>query len=105
MTLPLFDCEPVAASAPFQGHSATSREAAERIVPDLGRLRAEVLAYLHTRGALGATDDEMQVALAMNPSTQRPRRIELVARGLVQSHPSLKRPTRTGRSAVVWVVA
>lgn len=43
----------------------------------------------------------MQTSIPMNPSTQRPRRIELQAMGLV-SDTGRTRETRAGRNAVVW---
>ncbi|NBW23185.1 MAG: hypothetical protein EBR82_86100, partial [Caulobacteraceae bacterium] len=51
----------------------------------------------------GLTDEEMQTRLGMNPSTQRPRRIELVRRGLVVECGT--RRTASGRMAVVWRIA
>jgi predicted ArsR family transcriptional regulator len=70
-------------------------------VPTTGTDRLKVLAEIVSRGERGATDDEMQVALGMNPSTQRPRRVELVERGwLFESEE--KRATRSGRPAAVW---
>jgi hypothetical protein len=90
-------------TAPYQSHSETSREAAEQIGYDLNKLQARVLAYLRSC-PLGATDEEMQVGLAMNPSTQRPRRIELMDRRLIVDS-GRKRKTRSGRWAVVWTVA
>jgi hypothetical protein len=96
---PDFDGGP---EAPYQEHSDTSREAAELIEPDAESLRGEVLAYIRRCGATGATDDEVQVALSMNPSTQRPRRVELWKAELIE-RASAKRPTRSGRKASVWV--
>jgi hypothetical protein len=93
--LGLFDCK-----APAQRHSRTSVEAAQSIEPRSGTLRALVLDYI--RGARdGATDEEIQTALGMNPSTERPRRIELVsARLIYDSHTT--RLTHSKRNAVVW---
>lgn len=88
--------------APYQRHSETSREAAEAIEPDLAGLRGRVLAFIRQCGDKGATDDEQQVALAMNPSTQRPRRIELWRKDLVRRTQET-RPTRSGRKASVWI--
>jgi DNA-binding IclR family transcriptional regulator len=51
----------------------------------------------------GLTDEEMQTRLGMNPSTQRPRRIELARRGLVVEGGT--RRTASGRMATVWRVA
>lgn len=68
---------------PHQHHSDTSRVAAEAFKPKAGTARAVVLAYLRAQGEDGATDKEMQEALGMPGSTQRPRRIELVSAGIV----------------------
>ena len=63
-----------------------------------------MLRFLLDRADYGATDEEMQTATGMNPSTQRPRRCELVEMGKVM--PSyLTRRTKSGRKAVVWVIA
>jgi hypothetical protein len=52
----------------------------------------------------GGTDEELQDALGMNPNTQRPRRIELVERGLVRDS-GRTRKTKSGRRATVWEIA
>lgn len=88
--------------APFQSHSETSQRAAQAIDGSLNALQLEVLRYLRACGAEGATDDELQRDLAMNPSTQRPRRIELLAKGLI-CDAGMKRKTRSGRLATVWI--
>jgi hypothetical protein len=88
--------------APAQRHSATSVEAAEAIEPKAATLRGQVLSYLKGCGASGATDEEIQAALELNPSTQRPRRIELCNLGLVRDS-GRTRLTKAGRKAVVWV--
>lgn len=87
---------------PSQRHSLTSNSAAIRIMPAAASLRGRVLAHLRDCGEKGATDEEMQAALAMNPSTQRPRRIELIESKLIRDSGSCRR-TRSGRLAVVWV--
>lgn len=87
---------------PAQMHSGPSLEASDAIRPKAGRLRERVLAHLRAHG--GATDDEIQAALDMPPSTQRPRRVELVRAGLVRDSGE-KRKTRSGRRAAVWVAA
>jgi DNA-binding IclR family transcriptional regulator len=51
----------------------------------------------------GLTDEEMQKRLGMNPSTQRPRRIELARRGMVVEAGTRK--TASGRNASVWRAA
>lgn len=90
-----------ATTAPFQAHSETSREAAESIVPKMRKDQARVLDYLRQHPE-GATDEEMQDELEMNPSTQRPRRIELVQRGSARDSGE-KRNTHSGRRAVIWM--
>ena len=82
--------------------SRTSARAADSIRGAANALRQRVLDYLRERPMSGGTDEEMQVVLDMNPSTQRPRRGELVALGLVVDS-GRTRPTRSGRQATVWV--
>lgn len=95
----LFD-EP---TPPYQKHSATSKAAAGAIMPNQGTLRWQVLEYIRECGARGATDEEIQDGMRMNPSTQRPRRVELHGQGLI-AQAEKTRPTRSGRQAAVWVV-
>ncbi len=71
----------------------------QKIVLDFLKMRDRV-----TITSPGATDEEMQLGIPMNPSTQRPRRIELVEAGLVEDSGE-RRKTRGGRSAIVWRVA
>lgn len=85
----------------YQKHSPTSIAAAREIEASAATLRGKVYRYLQARGKVGATDQEMQEALGMDPSTQRPRRVELVERSLVEDSGD-KRKTRSGRAAVVW---
>lgn len=80
--------------------SETSREAAAKIEPSRHTLRRRVYDFIKQRG--GATDEEIQDALGMNPSTQRPRRIELVESALIRDS-GTTRKTKANRRAVVWV--
>lgn len=84
-------------------YPATSLWAARDIAPATGTLRAKVLAYIAGCGDAGATDEEIQAALKMNPSTQRPRRIELARDGRIKALET-KRKTTSVRWAQVWVV-
>lgn len=86
--------------APFQRHSNTSRAAALEIEPSASTLRGQLLAALRAAGERGMTDEEMQYELGMNPSTQRPRRIELCRGGFIEA--SGKRLTISRRKALVW---
>lgn len=91
----------------FQAHQQTSVDAYRRIRVDAESLRGRVLALLlraRANGIGGLTDEEIQMALEMNPSTERPRRIELQSAGLVVDS-GIRRPTRSGRLAVVWSAA
>ena len=94
--IPMFD------TIPFVRTSQTSKAAATAIVPKLNVLQAKVLSYLASLGAIGATDEAMQEALQMNPSTQRPRRIELLRKGLIRDS-GFTRRTNAGRYATVWM--
>lgn len=91
----------ISSHPPAQRHSITSLEAAKLIKRQTNNLRAVVLKRILQCGQQGATDEELQMALNMNASTQRPRRIELVQAGLVIKS-TFKRPTASGRLAAVW---
>jgi hypothetical protein len=89
--------------APSVNGSITSAKAADSLGPaTLNALQRQVLALLQATPD-GLTDEEMQRRLDMNPSTQRPRRIELARRGLVVEDGT--RRTASGRMATVWRVA
>ena len=87
---------------PCQRDSQTSFEAAESMAGGAGSIRRWVFRAILEAGPGGLTDDEIQTRLEINPSTERPRRIELVALGLVEDS-GRTRPTRSGRRAVIWV--
>ena len=89
--------------APSVNGSITSAKAADSLSPTtLNALQRQVLALLQATPG-GLTDEEQQTRLGMNPSTQRPRRIELARRGLVVEAGT--RRTASGRMATVWRVA
>jgi hypothetical protein len=81
----------------------TQRLAALQAYPATGTQRRRVLDFIGYAGPNGATDEEMQFALAMNPSTQRPRRVELVEGGWVEESEMVRR-TVSKRDAVVWAL-
>ncbi len=86
--------------APSVNGSITSAKAADSLGPaTLNAMQRRVLELL-TATPDGLTDEEQQRLLGMNPSTQRPRRIELARRGLVVEAGT--RRTASGRMAVVW---
>ena len=104
------DCEPGAvtdrqmtfAEQPPSVYGDTSEAAAEAMKPTAARLRTRVYERLVLAGWDGMTDEELQVALRMVDNTERPRRRELVERDLVVDS-GRKRPTISGRRAIVWV--
>ena len=80
----------------------TSLEAAEAAKATVKRKRAQVRAHIEACGVNGATDDEIEVALGFPHQTASARRRELVLLGLVKAS-GVKRKTRNGRWAKVWV--
>ena len=87
---------------PYQGHSTASERAAQEIAGTVDTLRRRVMSFIQLNGP--SSDDEIQQALSINPSTQRPRRIELVKLGLVRDS-GLQGKTRSGRACTLWVAA
>lgn len=64
--------------------------------------RERILATLRL-APRGMTDDDLQIVLGMDGSTERPRRIELVKAGLVIESGATRR-TRAGHLAIVWSI-
>jgi len=83
--------------------SETSRDAAIKLGPDLSQLQKKVYNFILSRGNYGAMEEEIQMVLAPKPSTQHPRRIELVRRGEVKSA-WIRRKPLIGMSSEVWRV-
>jgi hypothetical protein len=95
---------PVGCRAPYVRESETSAAAAASLTPEaLGSLQRRVLEFIRDRGEEGATDEECQRELGMNPSTQRPRRGELANAGLIVEAGT--RLTSSRRRATVWRAA
>ena len=87
-------------AAPFQNHSATSKEAARSIAGKIGPMEREILMLFASAPGMGFTDDELIDRLGTQSA--RPRRIYLTRMGVLMDS-SLTRKTRSGRRAVVWV--
>lgn len=84
--------------APHNG-TDTSAEAAEQMdLSTLNRMRLEVLDAIRRQPQ---TDQQVQDRLGMDPSTERPRRRELVLAGLIRAS-GRKDWTRAHRRAMVW---
>jgi hypothetical protein len=66
--------------------------------------RERVLTHIHAAGPLGSTDEEGARALGMRMQTYTPRRGELVRDGRVRDS-GIRRRTKAGRWAIVWVAA
>lgn len=77
----------------------TQVNAALMAYPKSGTARRRVLEFIEAHH--GATDDEVQVGLGMNPNTQRPRRVELVEGGFIRDS-GQRRKTQGGADAIVW---
>jgi hypothetical protein len=89
--------------APSVSGSITSAAAADSLGPaTLNALQRKVLAYIEARPE-GVTDEQIAAGLGLNPSTARPRRIELARRGLIVEAGTRKTASR--RTAVAWRVA
>lgn len=84
---------------PWVHGSRTSLEAAILALPAAATQRDRVLACIRALGPI--TDEGIQDALGMNPSTERPRRVELARDGLIVEAEALG-VTRSGRQAVQW---
>lgn len=94
---PLF----AAARAPAVRSSPTSVAAAESITPEaMTDGQRKVYQFIAAQGGHGATDEECQLRMPMDPSTQRPRRRELEQKGLIFSDGTRK--TRANKAAAVW---
>lgn len=84
--------------APSVNGSVTSAAAADSLSGEaLNAMQRRVLEFIAWRPS---TDEEIATELSMNPSTVRPRRGELVRRGLVVQDGT--RRTASGRMATVW---
>lgn len=88
-------CNPL---PPYQAHSITSLAAAAAIKPAALVLREQVFACIVIHGPV--TDEAIAELLDMNPSTARPRRVELQRAGRIVADGTLA--TRSGRQARAW---
>jgi len=84
--------------------SQLARAGIEHAIPSMS---ARVFDYIKRQGVLGATDDEIEVALTMRHQTVSARRRELVQASIVvaDTYGTGRRETRSGATATVWVAA
>lgn len=87
--------------APSVHSSDASVEAAEKIEPHRSRLCQEVYETIKQFGPV--TDEKIAYYAQMNPSTARPRRLELQREGLIVQAGHGK--TSAGRKAALWATA
>jgi hypothetical protein len=102
--------EPLLVSGVSAATWDTSEAAAVSVEDTRDTQRALVRAAIVAAGPEGRTDDELQLLLQLDGSSERPRRWELwkMNRIRVRTDPEgkpVRRLTRTNRSAVVWVAA
>jgi hypothetical protein len=85
---------------PFVAGSHTSYEASQAIKPERANLRQRVYDYVAAHP--GVTDQQIAAGTGLDPSTVRPRRVELARAGQIElvgfSH------TTSGRKAQAWAV-
>jgi predicted ArsR family transcriptional regulator len=85
--------------APSVRGSATSAAAADSLAPaTLNAMQRRVLEFIAQHGP--ATDEQIATGCGMNPSTARPRRVELVGLGHVVQAGEGR--TASGRRAAAW---
>lgn len=88
---------------PYVAGSDTSRTAAERSRRVAPKHRALVLHLIESRGADGATDEEIENVLGLKHQTVSARRNDLANLGVVRDS-GQRRPTESGCPATVWVL-
>lgn len=79
----------------------TSSEAYASIADSLQAMQARVYRALF-RSPVPLTDEQLQIRLGMSGNTQRPRRVELLERGLIEEAGVAR--TRSGHRAMTWRV-
>lgn len=87
---------------PYVKNSDTSKAAAKAMLGKTGSVRRRIYLRIKLAGAYGCTDEQIQVAEGIDPSTERPRRVELVQAGLIRDS-GRRRDLKSGRTAVVWI--
>ncbi len=79
----------------------TTQEAKETV--DTSRLRRIVYSAVRYKGQHGMTCDELELFCKLTHQTAGPRLRELFLSGRIKDS-GLRRLTRSGRKAIVWVV-
>lgn len=84
------------------GGESHSEGAHASIIESKAERKARIYAFINSRGARGATTDEVQIATGMLHQTVSARMSELKASDLIVPNGE-SRPTRTGRAAGVFI--
>lgn len=95
--------KPLPPKTPHNG-TPTSRIAAQQAKTFAASQQEQVFAFIKQAGEHGATDQEIQDALNIGESSERPRRVRLVELGRVADSRTM-RMTRSECPAKVWVAA
>lgn len=85
-------------------HPDTSFAMRERVFPKTGSQRRRAFDFISARGAVGATDDELEVALDLLHQSASATRNSLMKDGWIIDS-GQRRLTRSGHEAIVWVIA
>jgi hypothetical protein len=80
----------------------TSEEAAAKVLGRSGSQRRRVFDFITGQASYGATDEEIADRLGMNPSSVRPRRLELLHAELIEDS-GIRRETSSQSKAIVWI--
>lgn len=86
---------------PSNGTDTSDAAAASLTLEQINDGHRRVLNALWRHRERGLTDEEIQHLGGLNPSTERPRRGELVEAGMVEETEE-RRATKSGRMAKVW---
>ena len=97
----LFSNEAPSLPPPPPGKTDTSAEAAAKIQAHVDDSSRKIFSMIKERG--GATCDEVEAEIGMIHQSASARIRGLVQAGLIAESP-LRRPTRSGRPAIVWIV-
>ena len=92
------DARTIFTPAPYVATSPTSKAAAEEIEPQVVNLKERV--FDEIKCCQPCTDEMISEHTGLNPSTARPRRVELVRAGRVVQVGEGK--TSSGRRAALW---
>jgi len=89
---------------PFVRRSDTSKAAGDSVARSSRSVRVRVIAAITAAGLRGATCDQLELQLGLSHQTCSARIRELTKSGVIVDG-GCRRPTRSGRGAVVWVIA